>query len=173
MKNNEDHLTRMSETMRLYGDMRFKQLTLFLAWLALAGAGVVYSPNDNFIGSLSLRAIVSIGSMAVTATLWVMEVKSSLYWAAIRDEFPKLWPRPKRVFLPFLSATNMVFVFYCLNYVFWWWCSFRWDINVPILVIFGIIGCLILAFSVTNYWRTLWFHKENQGDSQTSEIPKK
>lgn len=150
----------MSETMRLYADMRFKQLTLLLAWLALTSAAIVHFSDQAFIDSLSLRVVLAVASMVVTAILWVMEVKSTLYWAAIRDKFRELWPRPQNVFLSFLNATNMVFFLYCSNYTFWWWCSLKWDANIPVLAVFGAIGCLILVFTVINYRRLLWFHKD-------------
>jgi len=160
MKDSEEQLSCLSATMRLYADMRFKQLTLLLAWLALTSAAIAHFSDQAFIDSLSLRVVLAVASMVATAVLWVMEVRSTLFWVAIRDKFPELWPRPQNVFLPFLNATNMVFFLYCFSYTFWWWCSLKWDANILLLVGFGVIGCLILVFTVINYWRLLWFHKD-------------
>jgi hypothetical protein len=39
MSNDDARRAELGGNMRFYADMRFKQLTLFLAWLTLAGAG--------------------------------------------------------------------------------------------------------------------------------------
>ncbi len=161
MDKSEEQLNRLSDTMRLYAEMRFKQLTVFLAWLTLAGAGVVNFQSREFVGPLSLGAVLALATMLVTAVVWVMEVRSTLYWVAIREEEGQLWPRPKKAFLSCLNATNMVVLLYCCNYGFWCWSGFKWGINVWTIGVFAFIGFVIFLFTIINYW-SLWFYKESE-----------
>lgn len=150
---NEERLTRISEILRFYGEMRFKQLTVFLAWLTLASAGAVHFGGLEFVGAQSLRAIVAPATMFVTGVVWVMEVRSTMYFVSIRSEAPEVWPHTKKTFLPAINATNAVFLLYCVNYGFWCWCGFKWNINFWILLVFALAGFVIFLFTVINYWR--------------------
>ena len=149
----EERLSRISATLRFYGEMRFKQLTVFLAWLTLAGAGVVHFGAQEFVGSQSLRAILALATMFVTGVVWVMEVRSTMYWVTIRSEAPEVWPHTKKAFLPAINATNAVFFLYLVNYGFWCWCAFKWNVNFWIFVVFALIGFVIFLFTIVNYWR--------------------
>jgi hypothetical protein len=51
MSNDDARRAELGGNMRFYADMRFKQLTLFLAWLTLAGAGAAQYEIQQLIGS--------------------------------------------------------------------------------------------------------------------------
>lgn len=62
MDENETY-SEMARNMRLHGDMRFKQLTLLMAWLTLAAAGVAQFGGRILVDELSVKAIVAVAGM--------------------------------------------------------------------------------------------------------------
>jgi 8-oxo-dGTP pyrophosphatase MutT (NUDIX family) len=141
----ELRITQFAETLRFYGDMRFKQLTLFIGAMTAAGAGVAQFWN--------LRVLIAIAGMAVTAVMWTMEVRSTLYWRALWEKYPDLWPVPKTGCFGWLSATNVVLFLYLSFYVFWLECAFRWKPSLLLLVPGTAVVSLLVDFSVRSYWR--------------------
>jgi len=107
----------IAENMRFYGNMRFKQLTLLMAWLPFAGYGYLkYGMCD--IGPLKVNQIIAFWSLFFVAVLWIMEMRSTLSWCAHRDVAPELWPRPENEkvcrcirFIRHFNATNSVMIF--------------------------------------------------------------
>ena len=65
---------QIAQNMRFYGDMRFKQLTLLLAWFAIAGTGVLQSDGEPIVSDIQLKPLIACASMLVLAILWIMEV---------------------------------------------------------------------------------------------------
>ncbi len=52
MGNNDKNLDQIAENMRFYTDMRFKQLTLLLAWLTIVAGGVAQYGEKILVGNL-------------------------------------------------------------------------------------------------------------------------
>jgi hypothetical protein len=59
--NDDTRLSQLAENHRFFGDMRFKQLTLFMAAMSAAGAGVM-----QFTGS---RWWIALGALFVTGVI--------------------------------------------------------------------------------------------------------
>ena len=141
----ELRIAQFAETLRFYGDMRFKQLTLFIGAMTAAGAGVAQFWN--------LRVLIAIAGMALTAVMWTMEVRSTLHWRALWEKYPDLWPAPKMGRFGWLSATNVVLFLYLSFYVFWLCGAVRWKPSLLLILPGAAIGILLVIFSVTSYWR--------------------
>jgi len=168
------------ENMRFYGNMRFKQLTLLMAGMTVAGAAVVQHP--------AARTLVPLVAMGFTALLWIMEVRSSLHWVANRENAPRLWPLDAKTALPWIkcirrirrkrrsegkkwnsrkkwirvvkcidvcmrqiNATNAVLSFHVLLFGVWFWLGCRWDSPWLWLLVCFLTGVLLVLFSVWSY----------------------
>ena len=102
--------TQFSENMRFYGDMRFKQLTLLMAAMTAAGAGVAQYPQ--------LSGPIAAAAAVFRAVMWVMEIRSTLYWVAFKEKVPTLWPSAKVTLWKQLNATNVVLFLHAFFYGF-------------------------------------------------------
>jgi len=145
--------TQLAENMRFYADMRFKQLTLLVAWLTLAGAGVAQYGEKQLVGSFCVRQVLAVSAVIFVGILWVMEIRASLYWRAHRGKAPELWPRPENHFLSWVNATNALFLFHIVVYLFWLYCAYMWCVGRFLLAILALIGAMIAFFGVYSYWR--------------------
>jgi hypothetical protein len=156
--------TQIGENLRFYGDMRFKQLTLLMAWLTLAGAGVVERGTLELIPSVPVRVIIACVSMLFTAVLWVMEVRATLYWRTHHRAIGReLCPEPEKPFWGLLRATNVVLFVYAGVYILWVLLGLAW--GLPLLcgelfrivwgALFGTVWIALIVFSVVNYRRSL------------------
>jgi hypothetical protein len=146
-------LSQLAENYRFYGDMRFKQLTLFMAAMSAAIGGVIQSPDN--------RWSVGLAALFVTAVMWTMEVRSTVNAIAnhdaLRKEQPSFFPNVNR-FWPWLNASFAVLSLHIAFYGFWLsrirvWCpvcSISFWIGV-------IVGLMLVIFSVGNYWRNRQF----------------
>jgi ADP-ribose pyrophosphatase len=177
---NSDDRDCYAENMRFYGDMRFKQLTLLMAGMTLAGAAVVQYP--------AVRTLVPVVAMGFTALLWIMEVRSSLHWVANRQMAPRLWPGSANSALPWMrcirrircrkrikgekwisrkkwikwtrrmngcmkhiNATNAVLGFHAMLFVLWFWLGWRWHVPWFWRLVCLALGVGLVAFSVWSY----------------------
>ena len=140
-------LTQLCENMRFYGEMRFKQLTLLMAGMTAAGAGVAQYPL--------LKVPLAFAGMLFTSVMWVMEVRSTLYGVAHREAAPQLWPCPSAVRFRWLNATNAVLFLHMAFYAFWLWCGALWHPSCLLLILGIGLAVLLLVFSIANYW-PLW-----------------
>jgi hypothetical protein len=152
MDRDKEHLNSLSSTMRLYADMRFKQLTLFLAWHTIAGAGIVNYGTDNFVGCFSVRIIIALASIFVIAVIWVMEYSATLFWDRIQKEAPEIWPVPDNRFLKIVNASTVVFTLYTATYLFWRWLSIQWGFNPWISGLLILIGVTFFLFGAISYF---------------------
>lgn len=148
----EQRRQQIAENMRFYGDMRFKQLTLLMAWLTLAGAGVVQYGTAVVTGGTTVRQVLALATVLFTSVLWVMEVRSTVFWVANREAAPDLWPRPVRNAFRFVNATNAVLVLNMTVSVFWLWCAYEWHANMVLTVILTVLVAFLFVFSVYHYW---------------------
>lgn len=141
-----DHATlaQLGENMRLYVDIRFKQLTLLMAAMTAAGAGVAQYP--------SLRWWLALAGMGFTAVMWVMEVRSTLFSLAVRDAAPQLWPPVRPKIFPWITATLAVLLLHIAFYTSWLWCLRVWCRNCGWFWVGLGVGLLLVTYSVLNYW---------------------
>lgn len=150
MGNDDVRLTQLGENMRFYSDMRFKQLTLLMAAMTAVGAGVAQYPD--------FKVALAIAGMLFTSVMWVMEVRSTLHFIAVRERAPDLWPPGVPTILPWLNATNAVLFLHIAFYGFWFSCAARWYRGILLRGLGIALGVLLLTFSIANYWR-LWTHR--------------
>ncbi|HEB34722.1 hypothetical protein LCGC14_0591950 [marine sediment metagenome] len=143
--------SQIGENLRFYGDMRFKQLTLLMAWLTLAGAAVVGCGTIELAASVKVRTLIACISMLFTGVLWVMEVRATLYWAAHFAKAPELWPPPKKSFWRLLTATNVVLFLYSGVYALWLWLGLAWCLSLWCGALFAVLLLALIVFSVKNY----------------------
>ena len=148
---NDERRTQLGENMRFYGDMRFKQLTLLIAWLTLAGAGVAQYGEKVLVGSLCVKQGLALSAVIFVGVLWIMEIQASLFWRAHRDQARDLWPRPDNYPFGWVNSTNALFVLHLVLYVFWLYCAFVWSANLALVEILGVIGVFILVVGVYGY----------------------
>ena len=138
---------------QFYGEIRFKQLTLMMAWLSIAGVGIAQFGQYLIVRNIQLREIIAVASLLVTSVIWVMEVRSSIFGAELISRYPQLWPVPSKNFMPFVSATSVVLGFYIAVYAFWLWCVYEWRGTHIIFWISSAAFGFLLIFSIENYRR--------------------
>jgi len=155
----------IAENLRFYGDMRFKQLTLLMAWLTISGAGVMQSGKVEIVPDLQARVIIAMASIIVGSVLWVMEIRSSLSFVAHRSKFPDLWPRPENVAADQVNATNMVLILYCSHYLAWLWLLDNWIESYLLILSLSLFFSYLVVFSILSYV-PLWQHKENKSSDR-------
>lgn len=114
-----DKQKQMAENMRFYADVRFKQVTLLFAWLAIAGAGIVHSGGQYLVADWSVKQAVAACSLLITAVLWVNEIKAASFWCAHNNRMPDVWPRPPKHILSFISGTWATSGMYAVLYLAW------------------------------------------------------
>lgn len=156
--------TELYNSMRSYGEMRFKQLTLLLAWLAIAGTGVSQSTQIDFLDGASLKLIIGFASMLVTGIIWIMEISSTKHWVAYKEALEDKLPSNNLSWKQF-NATNMTVLLYAISYVFWFYASCEWKGNYIFLTIYGLIFILLIVYTILNYL-PLWKHKQNSTNSK-------
>jgi hypothetical protein len=153
MPTDETVKTQIGENLRFYSDMRFKQLTLLMAWLTFAGFGAYNYGSQKVTESIELRALLSCISVFFTAVLWVMEVRSTIYWDEHRSVVPELWPLPPRAFWKFLSATNAVITLYASMFGLWVWLGHIWGVHDCFTFAFIVLWVMLIIFTIVNFSR--------------------
>lgn len=157
-------LSQLGENQRFYGDMRFKQLTMLMAGITVFGAGVAQYPTLDLAAHVSARTLLGVTAMLFIATMWVMEIRSTLCFVAQREAAPELWPRPTRTPAQWVNSTNAVLIFHIGLFFGWWWLSLQWGLVTPWLVFTGLIGALLIVFSILSY-RHLWTYRQTSSSS--------
>lgn len=76
--NDDARLSQLAENMRFYGDMRFKQLTLFMAAMTAVAGGITEASQ--------YRWWIALAGMCIAAVMWVMEVRSTINFSLISCE---------------------------------------------------------------------------------------
>jgi hypothetical protein len=146
-KKNNDQLV---QNMRFYGELRLKQFTLFLTWLTIVGVAIVQGGERIIFLDTTLKLLLAFASMLVCGILWIMEVSSTLYWKTHREKCMDNWPRAK-LKMSYINATNAVLILYVCNYAFWLLCTVAWNGKWYLSLLFGLLGLVLLVFSVLNY----------------------
>ena len=154
---------QLAENLRYYGDMRFKQLTLFTGAMTVLGAALdTRDVNTMLTAHLSSRFAISAAGLMFTSVIWVMEVKSTVYWVATRESEngKDLWPRPKDHFLSQLNSTNAVLFMYIVSYCFWLVCARSWSYHPCLLLVIGTSWLVVLMAFTARSYKHMWLHKE-------------
>ncbi len=140
----ETEQSQLAENLRFFGDMRFKQLTLFMAAMTAVAGGVVESSQ--------YRWWIALGGLCITGVMWVMEIRSTVNFNATHERAKAWWPRPKSKLFPWLTATNAVLLLYVGFYAFWLFCLKRWCSTCCFSFFGGLLAGLgLVVFSVANY----------------------
>jgi hypothetical protein len=152
--------TQLAENLRFLADIYNKQLTVFLAVLALGAAGIAQYGNDVIVGSVTVRLALAVIGMAFTAFMWLVEVRAMLTFEANRKLVPELWPLPATPGFTWLNATIALAL---LNMVFYgslWWCAFKWDLYWILLLMLALLGTCMVVFTVVSYYPLRHYDKE-------------
>ena len=118
-----DEYKDLSENMRHYGNMRFAQLTIFIA---ITGGllAVIFgnkNPSPNHI-------IIPLIGISIAIMFWIMEERAADYWQTFKKRavvleiklgFQQYSIRPKARFWDKLTATNASRAIYGLSILFW------------------------------------------------------
>ena len=149
---NEDATqSEFADNLRFYGDMRFKQLTLLIAMLSLVFAGIGQYGETILIEPVKIKEILAVAAMLFTGVLWVMEVRSSIYWAANKKQINNVWALARSAKFNWINATNAVLALYVSIFSFWVVCVHFW-LDVFFITLICALTCVILCiFSITNY----------------------
>jgi len=118
----KDEYKDISANMRQYENMRFAQLTLFIA--LTAGLLTVLFTSNPPLSSL-VMFVLKIGGLIVTVVFGIMEERAADYWHHFRRRavelekqlgYQQYSTRPARAVI---SATNAVRVLYFFMFLFW------------------------------------------------------
>jgi hypothetical protein len=158
-----DKYKQVCEDFRFYGDMRFKQLTLFSAVTVLLLNVTTAANPPLLIAHHSNKTVVGIAGMLFTAVLWIMEVRSTRYALQARAEKDKIERRDPRE-REWVTASNAVLFLYAASYFFWF--RLLADAGDTTLcralteIIFGCLAlglCLYAELEIRRFWR---FHPQ-------------
>ena len=152
---NHDNIasSQTAENLRFYGDMRFKQLTLFMAAMTAIAGGILQNQWA--------RSWIALAGLCFTGVMWVMEVRSTLYAIAASVPSPHSWPSPRPKLFPWLTASFVVLLLYVGFYMAWLVCLKRWCPTCTTFCVGLVVGAVLLVFSVVNYWavRAFWLRR--------------
>jgi hypothetical protein len=153
-----DRYKQTCEDHRFYGDMRFKQLSLFAIVTGLLLNGAISKDSPLLFTGHSNKTPLSFAGIVFTTVLWVMEVRSTTHGFRIRRQKENLEGGP-RVEWAWLSATNAVLPLYAASYFFWF---FIWKYAGPMTksgllawLFFALWGIVLVIYSEEQY-RKMW-----------------
>ncbi len=142
---------QLAENMRFYGDMRFKQLTVWLAGMTVFAAGAVQFQSSYLAPSLSVREALAVAATIFTSVVWIMEVSSTMYFVANRQTAPHLWPRSSSKIGRVFSATNAILLLYVGTYGAWLWLGHQWGLSLFWLVLLFTLAILLGVVTIVRY----------------------
>lgn len=145
---------QITENLRFHVDMRFKQLTLFVAFLSLAGAGFISDTSEvEFIQNVTLKQLISSFCVLFTTVLLIMEVRSHLYWRKHHEMAKSLWPSPTVKF-SFINSTNAVLFLYLSTLIFSCYVtSILFKSNIVSFLV-SALAIIFSGYSIYCYWST-------------------
>ena len=151
---------------RFYGDMRFKQLSLFAVI-----SGLLLNALKDITVDEKVSTVSSIGMM-ITCVIWIMEVSSSMHGQRARarkrsfeeesvimstQEVSLSTEKAPEKFEPkwtHLNATNAVLLLYMVSYLSWF-ILFLWFAHSYLLraigLMLGMMYFLLIIFSLREY----------------------
>jgi hypothetical protein len=134
---------QIAENMRFFADMRFKQLTLFVAAMTAVAGGIVVS--------MPYRWWIALGGLCITAVMWLMEIRSTINFVTNYNYAPELWPRKKPKLIGWLTASHDVAFLYAGSYLWWLICVKRWGPTFCFSFYIGsLAGAVLLYFFYRN-----------------------
>lgn len=154
--NQSEVYKQRSDDHRFYGDMRFKQLTLWSGATAL-----LINAGFSDKGALSLAqhpAIVPLFGALLTMVFWIMEVRSTVQGVEALEAIRGYWdllPNAGKTHWTFINHTNATLLLYFGSFLIWGrvldsslhWISVR-------LTLVG-TGTLLLIYTSREYFE-LW-----------------
>lgn len=155
--NDQTHVIRhdqISENLRFHVDMRFKQLTLFVAFLSFSGAGFISeSSQTEFIPNVTLKQLISSFCVLFTTVLLIMEVRSHLYWRKHHEIDKNLWPSPT-VNFSFINSTNAVLFLYLSTLIFSCYVTAILFKSTLVIFLVSTLALFFSGYSIYCYWST-------------------
>jgi len=163
-------LRQTYEDHRFYGDLRFKQLTLFALFTGVLVNAAVSDRGVRLLSGHDNRTLFSLIGMLFTAVFWVMEVRSTIWglrhrpkkgaWASGSGASSGATPTPGVTFhWTLLNATNGVPIMYIAAYGLWWWVwNAAGQMTCPGWVAwigFAAVGFVLFVFTAREYWQ-IW-----------------
>ncbi|MBC8504228.1 MAG: hypothetical protein H8D34_05185 [Chloroflexi bacterium] len=117
----KDEYLDLCETMRHFGNIRFAQMTLYLAITAGIVTTLFQSDTISHLARISLK----IGGIIVTILFWLMDARAMDYWNHFRRRAIQLektlnfeqWSKSPAD--KFFSTTNILKILYILILAFW------------------------------------------------------
>lgn len=79
---------QIAENLRFYSEMRFKQLTVWMTGMSLLTAGSIQYADKVMFSGFFVREALAIAAVMFTSVVWIMEIRSTLYWVANRESAP-------------------------------------------------------------------------------------
>lgn len=153
----EEQYKQNCEDFRFYGDMRFKQLTVWSIGMGFV-LNVLYGKDAIGFGT-ERRGLWYIAAFFWTSVIWVMEVRSSVHGVRrlrfkteVESEVPKD-PSPKWTLL---NATNAVALLYAVSCAAWCVQLERaWGIQVVSFWVLIVVLVILASFNLREYWALL------------------
>lgn len=167
MKSNMKYKSRIEkqrvyiDNMHFYAAMRFKQLTLLLAWLSFVGITLT---KINFPQVNNLKLYLLFLSSIVVIVIWFMEISSSVCWFSNKIKCPSLMPGLGDSLNKFVritglfNSTNAVAVFYLTIYIFHLILILTWEKSTLFFGIGCILGSITLLVNMVTYWPMVRYH---------------
>jgi hypothetical protein len=118
VRNGDEKYKQACEDYRFYGDMRFKQLTLFSAVTVFLLNVATSEKAVPLLSSHSNKALFGIAGMFFTAVFWLMELRSTMYALESRAEKERIEQRSPREW-ELMTASNVVLFLFAVSYGFW------------------------------------------------------
>jgi hypothetical protein len=167
------------ENHRFYGDMRFKQLTLWSVGIGFV-LNVLHGKEASSV-AVGQKGTWLVAAFFWTAVIWVMEVRSTVHGVramrlkdCLETSMERERPadgsttdanseaKPRGRDLPnkwtLLNATNVVCLLYALSSLLELLCLRRaWGISTITFWIEAFVFVLLVAFTIREYWE-LWQH---------------
>jgi hypothetical protein len=117
----KDEYLDICETIRHFGNIRFAQMTLFLAITAGMLTVVFQNETISLLASMSLK----IGGMIIALLFWTMDARAMTYWHHFRERAIVLeetlgfqqWSHSPAT--KFISTTNAIQILYSVVIIFW------------------------------------------------------
>jgi|SRR6478736_962455 hypothetical protein len=127
----QDHYKKLCDDHRFFGDLRFKQLTVWAVGMgALINARLSANLNQSFL------PLIWFSGIGLTTVFWVFEVRSTLKGVialrAIR-EFERCNSQDDKLGKAnwtFVNQTNLMALLYTTSYFLWWYRAFAWRIQM-------------------------------------------
>lgn len=143
------------EDLRFYGDMRFKQLTLWSVGMGFV-LNVLYGKEAAAQLPVRQRGMWFVAAFFWTAVIWVMEVRSSVHGVHRMEFKNRLEKRGSPAKWTLLNATNSIALLYAGSCLIWAvQLVDSWGTRVVSIYVVAFVFVLLFAFTLREYWDML------------------